>query len=362
MRLVTYEVKTPIGAMRRTGLLRNNDTEVIDLNNAYQWLARERGSQRWTEEASYVTPTDMIAFLERGDVAMKAGRDILAALRGAPTAPNGAPIVLARKDVKLLAPVPRPRSIREHSTWEDHMSSRLPPGEAPKDQFFYKFPSAYKGNPASVTGPEDPIPYPYYTHWLDPEPELGIYVGKHGRDLSIEKAAEHVAGYTIFIDTSARDVGGAREPFGPYKHKDFHNAMGPCIVTPDEFNERDAKVTVKINGETVFEGNTGHRRQFWSPTVLAYDSDNEDVFPGDFSGMGTVGKGAAMDTGRFVKPGDIWEVTIQGIGTMRLPIVEQKAVVTWVRDGLPSDLKPHANAPDGNPPADLSARFGKPLH
>src|SRR5438093_1107587 len=80
----------------------------------------------------------------------------------------------------------------------------------------YRWPPYYKGNPDAVYGPEDPIPYPSYTQKLDLEIEIGIVVGREGRNLTVEQAREAIAGYTIFIDCSARD-GQEREPFGPAK-------------------------------------------------------------------------------------------------------------------------------------------------
>ena len=126
MRLVSFEVSTPLGKIRRIGALRNNDTEVIDLTSGRQWLAREGGASEKSsiEEANTLCPPDMIKLLELEELGMKSAREVVAAVpRGFATlTTTKAEIVLPRMSVKLLAPVPHPRSIRETSNWEEHTS------------------------------------------------------------------------------------------------------------------------------------------------------------------------------------------------------------------------------------------------
>ena len=165
-----------------------------------------------------------------------------------------------------------------------------------KSAIWYRWPPFYKGNPDSVIGPEASIPYPSYTQRLDLE--MAIIVGREGRNLSFDQARQCVAGYSIFIDCSARD-GYGREPYGPTKRKDFCNVLGPCLVTADEIDEANLNVWVSVDGETWFEGNTGHRRSFLAHHLIAYVSDNETVYPGDLLGTGTIGFGCSMDYHRW---------------------------------------------------------------
>ena len=341
MRLVTFEVATATGPQRRVGALRNEDREVVDLNAACGWLLREAGEPRAAELADATLPLDMLAFLAGGEQAMDTARETLAALRGTPAGPRGERVLYARADVRLLAPVPRPWTIRDYSTFEEHMTTRNPN----KPPFWYSHPTCYKGNPWTVIGPEDPIFWPHFTDRLDLEPELGFYVGKEGHDLTIEQAREHIAGYTIFIDCSARDRREI-ENLGPYKAKDFCNVMGPCMVTPDEFDELNARVHVKVNGETWFEGNTGHLRAFDSPSILAFASDCETVHPGDFIGLGTTGLGCSVDLQRWAQPGDHVEIGIEGIGAIGSVLVRKEPVVDWARNGIPTRLpRPEGSRP-----------------
>ena len=160
-----------------------------------------------------------------------------------PDAPglDGEQLVYQRSAVRLLAPLPKPESFRDFSIYQEHMSRAQRPGEPPlankesKLPSWYRTPHYHKQSCTSIAGPEDPIPYPYYTRLLDLEMEIGIVIGKTGRNLSVAEAQKHIAGYTILIDSSCRD-GGQREPFGPTKRKDFHTALGPVLVTADEID------------------------------------------------------------------------------------------------------------------------------
>jgi 2-keto-4-pentenoate hydratase/2-oxohepta-3-ene-1,7-dioic acid hydratase in catechol pathway len=251
--------------------------------------------------------------------------------------PDAPQLVFARSDVRLLAPVPRPRSLRDYSIYEEHMSTTR--DGAVNKPAWYRWPPYYKGNPDAIAGPEDPIPYPYYTQRLDLEPEIGIVVGRTGRNLSYEQALEFIAGYTILIDCSARD-GYEREPFGPTKRKDFSTILGPCLVTPDEIEEGNLRVRVEVDGETWFEGNTGHRRAFRPEQLVAYASDNETLHPGDVLGTGTVGLGCSMDLGRWPQVGQTFAVEVEGIGRLQHTIVAGEHVVDYTLNGLECLLTP----------------------
>ncbi|HLH70616.1 MAG TPA: fumarylacetoacetate hydrolase family protein [Candidatus Dormibacteraeota bacterium] len=347
MKLVTFEVRTPFGPVRRIGAALENDltedARVADLSSSYAALLAEGGEPRASEAAAVLLPPDMLAFLEGGDHAQRRAREALDFARdhAGAVGPRGETLVFQRKDVRLLAPLPRPRSIRDYSTYEEHMSTRRPQ----KPPVFYHAATCYKGNPQAVVGPEDPILYPAYTDWLDPELELACVVHKHGRNIPIEEAKGHIGGYTILIDVSARDL-GPKDYLGPYKMKDFCTLLGPCLVTPDSFNEEDARCGIRVNGETWFEGNVGHRRHYYSPELIAYASDGEDLVPGDLLGSGTVGLGCSMDIGKWLRPGDMVEVWIEGIGAIRTSVVKEENERSYVRHGLPGRLPVPEHARD----------------
>jgi 2-keto-4-pentenoate hydratase/2-oxohepta-3-ene-1,7-dioic acid hydratase in catechol pathway len=347
MKLLTFEVRTPLGPFRRIGALLEDepspDARIADLTSGYAARLREGGEPRASEAADALLPPDMLGYLDGGQPAHQRARQALEFVRRHPEAsgPRGETLVFSTSEVHILSPVPRPRSIRDYSTYEEHMSTRRPE----KPPVFYHAATCYKGNPEAVRGPDGPILYPAYTDWLDPELELACVVNKRGRNIAVEEAAEHIGGYTILIDASARDL-GPKDYLGPYKMKDFCTLLGPCLVTPDSFSEEDARCGIRVNGETWFEGNVGHRRHHYFPELIAYASDGEDLVPGDLLGSGTVGTGCSMDIGRWLRPGDLVEAWIEGIGTIRAAVVAEANERSYVRNGLPGRLPVPEHARD----------------
>jgi 2-keto-4-pentenoate hydratase/2-oxohepta-3-ene-1,7-dioic acid hydratase in catechol pathway len=221
--------------------------------------------------------------------------------------------------------------MRDFSVYEEHMMARRP--DAQKPASWYHFGTCYKGNPDMVFGPEDPMRWPDFSEMLDPELELAAVIGKAGINLAPEEAAGYIAGYTIFVDGSARDI-AVKEMLGPFKHKDFGTNLGPCLVTADEFDEMDARCGIRVNGEVWWEGNTGQKRNYRMTDIVAYASDEEMLHPGDVIAAGTIGDSCSIDTGKWIKPGDRVELWIEGIGTMDLTPRREKREVSFVRDGI----------------------------
>lgn len=340
MKLVTFRVNTPVGPVNRLGALidGHQDGRVVDLTAAYaDHLARETDEPKPHGLANLYTPPDMIGYLQGGgksrvaaEIACDYARRLLAG-NPAPVAADGAALVYEAGSVQLLAPIPRPPSMRDFSIYEQHMTnSGRSSGKRPA---WYTTPPFYKGNCEAVVGYGADVPFPYYTKKLDLEIEIGIIVGKKGRNLTFEQAKEHIAGYTIWIDPSARD-GHDREPFGPTKRKDFSTGLGPCIVTADEIDERNLKVKVTCDGEVWFEGNTNEPRSFYAEHLVAYASDNEWLFPGDVIGTGTIGFGCSMDYHKWPQVGQVMTFEVEGIGRMQHRIVPGEHIVDHVL-GMP---------------------------
>ncbi len=135
----------------------------------------------------------------------------------------------------------------------------------------------------------------------------------------------HIAGYTIFNDISARDR-QARESvmtFGPAKGKDFDTSkvMGPCLVTPDEFGAQPHRMAAWVNGEQWSEGWT-HGMHWSFADLIAYVSQSETLQPGDFLGSGACGTGCGLELNRWVQPGDVIELSVDGLGTLRNRLVK----------------------------------------
>jgi fumarylacetoacetate (FAA) hydrolase len=195
---------------------------------------------------------------------------------------------------------------------------------------WYKFPVFYFSNPGNIFGPNDEIPYPSYTSALDFELEIAAVIGKPGRDIAPSDAPNHIFGYTIFNDWSARDVQRQEMAvgLGPAKGKDFASSIGPYIVTADEFTGKatdkpgvfSLEMMARINGAPRSRANFGDMH--WSfGDILARASLNVELQPGDVIGSGTVGTGCLLELtraeGPWLEAGDVVELEIEHIGVLR---------------------------------------------
>jgi fumarylacetoacetate (FAA) hydrolase len=217
-------------------------------------------------------------------------------------------------EVTLLAPIPRPPSIRDFFAFEQHVATaRANRGsEVPKE--WYEFPVFYFTNPAAVYGPDDDIPYPEGTQELDYELEIAAVIGRD----------QEIAGFTAMNDWSARDIQRKelRVGLGPAKAKDFATSLGPVLVTPDEFDGTAARMTATVNGEQRSLGDLGDIHYSWQE-LLDRAARNTRLYPGDVIGSGTVGTGCILEhnDGRWLTRGDVVELEIEGIGVLRNRLV-----------------------------------------
>lgn len=350
MKLVTFEIRTALGPQRRLGALLDGDQDgrIADLTMTYAAFLREKTDETMPDELAYLrTPPDMIGWLRGGHKSRDAAEQSLRFLRektadGVIRGTRGEQLIFSRSEVRLLAPLPRPNTFRDFSIFEAHGSLR--DGDDPsvrrrKPPNWYRWPPYYKGSPESIYGPEDVIPYPYYTKKLDLEPEIGIVVGREGRNLDTDQARAAIAGYTIIIDCSDRGA-GQRDTLGPAKSKDFATMIGPCLVTADEIDEANLRVRFMVDGELWFEGNTNMPRSFLAHHLVAYASDNETLKPGDLLGTGTIGTGCSLDLHKWVRVGQTVSIEVEGLGRMQHEIVAGEHVVDYVGSGIDGLLKP----------------------
>jgi 2-keto-4-pentenoate hydratase/2-oxohepta-3-ene-1,7-dioic acid hydratase in catechol pathway len=228
---------------------------------------------------------------------------------------------------RLAAPLPRPTQIRDFLLFEKHVlnclaqEARLTGNERQVPPAWYDFPTYYRGNPSTVVGHDTDIQRPAYTEMLDFELEMGCIIGRRGKDIAVEDALDHVFGFTIFNDVSARDIQMQMAPvgMGPCKGKDFDtsNVLGPWIVTRDEIGDPyDLLMTARVNGEVWGSGSSGGMQFSWSE-VIAFISRSETLHPGEVLGSGTVGTGCGLEQGRFLEDGDVIELEIERVGTLR---------------------------------------------
>ncbi len=244
--------------------------------------------------------------------------------------------VVRLPDVRLLSPVPVPEQIRDFTVTEQHAkqaargigrlrSKRLgtppPPDDIPLPRVIYDQPIYYKGNRFNVIGPDEIVCWPSYSRLLDYELEFGIFIGKAGRDIPKERAREYIFGYTVFNDFSARDAQEIEMsgPLGPGKGKDFDtgNAIGPWIVTPDEIPDaHNLEMIARVNGE-VWSQNNSRVMLHTFEDMIAFVSQDETLYPGEFFGSGTTGNGCGLELDRWLRPGDVVELEVEGIGVLR---------------------------------------------
>jgi 2-keto-4-pentenoate hydratase/2-oxohepta-3-ene-1,7-dioic acid hydratase in catechol pathway len=234
-------------------------------------------------------------------------------------------------EVTLLAPIPQPPQMRDFLCFEKHLQqafaavAKLRGTEARIPKIWYERPIFYHPNRFNVCGTGADVPWPRYTERLDFELEFGCYIGKPGKDIPRERAREHIFGYTVFNDFSARDEQTLEMmgQLGPGKGKDFDNSnvMGPCLVTADEIeNVYDLAMICRVNGEEWGRGNS--RDMHWKfEDCIAHVSRSETVHPGEFFGSGTVGNGCGLEHMRFLAPGDVVELEVEGIGILKNRVV-----------------------------------------
>lgn len=320
MRLVTFRASNDVRAAQHIGALLP-DGRIVALADG--WAAYQGSLRNGTTGAtntSVAMPDEMVAFFEGGRGTRELAADVIGFAADAlgrgdmPRGPRGDVVVHDPGSVKLLAPVPRPRRIRDYLTYPAHAAgSGLAIPEA-----FKAMPICYKCNIDSVIGPEEEIIWPAYSDQLDYELEIGFYTGKGGRNIPPEEAGEYIAAVTIFNDVSARDIQMFEMSLniGPSKGKDFCTVMGPCAVTLDEIDEFNLKMQARVNGE-VWTDAVSRERQFSFAEILAWASYCEDVYPGEFLAVGTVGGGCGLELDRWPKPGDVIELQVEGIGVLR---------------------------------------------
>ena len=325
MKLVSFLVRTPIGTFTRVGAF--HGPGVVDVNMAYaRWLFDQREAQPYRLANAQVPPT-MLEFIEGGSSAMAAARrafDYTVMLGHSVKGPCGETIVYQSSDVRLVAPLPNPPSLRDFIAFEAHIAATSKRRGQPIPPEWYKAPVYYKGNHRTIIGPDDNLAWPLETTKLDYELELACVIGRKGQDITEREAGGYIVGYTIMNDFSARDVQFQEMAcrLGPAKGKDFSTALGPCLVTPDEIADLGALTMIaRVNGEEWSRGRFGTIH--WSfPQMIAHVSRGETIYPGDVFGSGTVGGGCGLELDRYLKPGDVVELEIQPIGVLRNRVVE----------------------------------------
>ncbi|QUS38583.1 fumarylacetoacetate hydrolase family protein [Tardiphaga alba] len=326
MKLATYRA----GGQDKVGIVHANDARLFDLAAA---AGRDGGDPAFAS---------MLALIDAGDAALDKARGIFEK-HG-----SDAALSVAVAGAEILAPVPEPRQCRDGMSFPIHIlgapkgQRRLaaraandmaelaridaePPGELP--DVYKKIPIYYITNRFSVRGTNTTVQWPRYSKVMDYELEYGVITKNKGANISAAKAKDHIFGYTIFNDFSARDAQRLEMEgrLGPAKGKSFDggNVMGPWIVTPDEIGDPyKLKMECRVNGKVRSAG-VSDGMLFSFEELIAHITQDETLMPGEFIGSGTVGNGCGLELGWYLEHNDEIELEVEKIGVLRNKVVRQ---------------------------------------
>jgi len=263
---------------------------------------------------------------------------------------NGARSVAPVMDYELLAPVPRPTSARDGYAFRQHVATARRNRGLEMIAEFDQYPVFYFTNHRSIFGPGAVPLMPDHFRQLDFELEVAVVIGKQGRNIRAAQADEHVAGYTIMNDLSARTLQMEEMllNLGPAKGKDFATVIGPWLVTPDELapfrvdtkpghtgSQYDLAMTCSVNGREVSRGNL--KDMDWTfAEIIERCSYGVDLYPGDVIGSGTVGTGCFLELNgtarikdpshepQWLKEGDSVTLEVEGLGGLTSILMAEK--------------------------------------
>lgn len=263
-------------------------------------------------DLSAVAP-DMLSLIESGPAALAEAGERVAAAAGS----------LALTDVRLLPPIPQPRRnvMCLGKNYADHArESHEARGEKVE---LPDLPVIFTKATTAINGPYDDIPVDAaVSQEMDYESELAVVIGRSGRNITRQDAPDHVFGYMVLNDVTARDLQQRHKQFFKGKSLDGCCPIGPWIVTADEIPDPHAlRITCTVNGELRQDGTTADMI-FDIPATLAHLSNGMTLLPGDIIATGTPsGVGFAMKPPVYLQPGDVVECTVERVGTIRNRVV-----------------------------------------
>jgi fumarylacetoacetate (FAA) hydrolase len=254
------------------------------------------------------------------------------------------------EEVKLLAPIPRPNSLRDAYAFRQHVETSRRNRGLEMIKEFDDFPVFYFSNHNAIFGPSDDIEcMPSHFEKLDYELEIAILIGKEGRNIKAKNAKEYIAGFMIMNDMSSRglQMKEMKLNLGPAKGKDFASVLGPYLVTRDELlgnvvNEDDSgcnynlEMTCSVNGKLLSKGNL--KDMAWSfEKIIERVSYGATIYPGDIIGSGTVGTGCLLEINgtnklkhddfaeMWLQENDVVEMEIENLGKITNKIISNNS-------------------------------------
>jgi len=300
MKLITFQTRT---LHTRLGALVDNFAIDLELLGA---------------AAGVALPDNMLDFIDAAPVSVQRTRELLTKYEGNWPLNVATPVA----NVRLLAPIPKPRKniFGIGLNYVDHVAESARTLDTSKE--LPKQPVVFSKPPTTVIGPGDAIEHnALITQQLDWEVELAVIIGSTCRRVGEDDAMSKVFGYTVLNDVSARDCRRAGQWIFS-KGQDTYAPMGPYIVTADEIADpHNLDLWLKVNGKIKQNSNTRHML-FKIPALIADISSAITLEPGDIIATGTPsGVGAGMDPQEWMWPGDVIELGVESIGTLRNPVV-----------------------------------------
>ena len=270
-------------------------------------------------------PSTMKKFLEGESPHMKLAEKVYTAIKKGKVKSR-----IKYSNVKLLAPVPHPTSMRDGYAFRQHVFTARRNRGVEMIPEFDQFPVFYFGNHNSVTGPGNVKVEDDHLKSCDFELECAIVIGKKGKNISSKKADEYIAGYVIMNDLSARilQMDEMKLNLGPAKGKDFATTIGPWLVTPDELepykvktkfgNKYNLEMIARHNDKKISSGNV-NQMDWTFAEIIERASYGVTLYPGDVIGSGTVG------TGCYLELNGTWALEAKEKGQKHIPV--------WLQDG-----------------------------
>ncbi len=336
MRFVSFETSGDDGRVAHLGALVSGDAdsgELLDLTVATRALLASEsiGPDAAARIAATLVPPSLLGVIEGGarsrDLAEQAVQATLE--RGWETDAAGARIRYTADRITHLPAISSPPLLRDFMAFEKHLLNVFPKLGREIPEEWYRRPVYYKGNPSAIGAHEQDVAIPRYEESLDLEFEFAAIIGIGGVDIPESEALAHVFGYTVYDDFSARVIQSAEMTvgLGPAKGKDFvaGHVLGPVVVTADELGDPySLAMSATVNGERWTTGSTADMHWRFEQ-MIAYASRDEIVRVGEVFGSGTVGDGSGAEQGRVLSAGDVVELTVEGIGTLRNRVVAHRA-------------------------------------
>lgn len=328
MRVCTYKRPSPIGYLKRLGLFLDENI-LIDVNLIWQCEFECQGFYNPGQRADIFAPSRLSDFLTtHQDQAITKLHETIELCKklqkaGILKTKNQADFLIHlfdAKNIKMDVPLDQIHMYRDFYAHEKHVKTGFVKRQEEIPPAWFEIPAYYKGANTGFIGHEEIIPWPFYSQQLDYELELGVIIGRDGKNIKAKNVKDHIFGFTILNDVSARDIQRKEMSIrlGPAKGKDWCSVMGPVIVTYDEFNyeEPNLLMTAAINGTEWSRGQSGDSHYSWGE-MIEHMAMEEWILATDFIGSGTVGTGCGLELDKWIKPGDLIELNIEKIGALK---------------------------------------------